>query len=124
MVFFLAMGRIEGRNSRQNLKIIDLNRFLSMRKIIDFCPRVRQVSTDHYADLSYFSLGERTQSSPYVYPYTIKPYGVFNKCTGFSNVSRTHIHQNLKFYFFVVASYFSLYSEITFSNIHSASHKF
>ncbi len=35
----------------------------------------------------------------------------------FSDVSRTRIHQNLKFYFFEVAIYFLLCRKITFSDI-------
>ncbi len=84
MGFFLAIGQILGWNSRQNLKIIDLNQFLSLeidcfqlsiRKIINFYPNVWKVGVDHCANLIYFH-------SSCVYPYPIKPCWVFTLCTG------------------------------------------
>ncbi len=71
---------------------------------------------DNYIALGYLFLGARAHSSPNVYLYSIKPYWVFTQYTGFSDVSRTRIHQNLKFNFLEVASYFLLYSESTFSH--------
>ncbi len=69
-------------------------------KITDFCPSIWRIGVDYYADLDYQDT-------------------FFSTCLPihYQTILSFHLMYNLKFNFFEVARYISLYSEITFSEI-------